>query len=476
MSMKKPFLNLVPLLSPIFCLSLLGAAGGDAATTVFSVPEDYATIQAAIDAAGIVDDTIIQIAPGDYYEQLLISNKKLTVTLSGQPGTILHAREDLEQTLRPRTKIRAVVGIAQSASVVLVGLTIDGNQRGGAYFDGGLQGVFCLGSDVWIEDCILRGFRGDSLETYSFARALALWNPESAGTSGIEVKIISNRFENNETSIAIAGDDEFNPSRLRTTFTVQGNTITGFGPAALAIDGVVVYTGAAGIFSENIITDHQYTGTGDPYSSGISASDGFAISRNPAQFVPLQPIRFERNIFRNNNDHLVLVNAPRSEVVNNIFDGTGLNGPRWGAIALSGGNIQVANNDFSDGPTGIFLFGNDRFFDAWPLLGVATDAILSGNWFSNVTERVRAPAPVTGLQEQGTVVAPFRSTFQSATRDAAGFHATIRNWHAPVVIESSADFQTWTPVHTNEMALPVLSFSDAAAPGLPRQFYRARTK
>jgi hypothetical protein len=61
---------------------------------------------------------------------------------------------------------------------------------------------------------------------------------------------MSNRFEDNEQSITLAGDDELNPTRLRTTFTVEANSITGFGAAPIPIDGVVVYTGAGGVFAE----------------------------------------------------------------------------------------------------------------------------------------------------------------------------------------------------------------------------------
>jgi hypothetical protein len=298
--------------------------------TDLRVPAHYPTIQAAVDAA-LPDDTV-RIAAGGYFEQTVIVGKT-NLTIIGEPCTVLHATTDMEQTLRPWAALPAVLGIVQS-HVQLVGLTIDGDHQGSAYSGGGLQGVFYLGSSGLVADCKIRGFRGASLDGHSSARALVVWNPESAGADGIEVNIVSNSFEDNEQSITLAGDDAFNPTRLRTTFTVEANTITGFGPAPIAVDGVVVYTGAGGLFRGNTITDHR-TGTGDPYATGINAFDSLGASRDPAQFIPLQAIRFEGNTFRNNNDHLVLLNAANSEIVNNVFEGSGAAKPRWGALAIS---------------------------------------------------------------------------------------------------------------------------------------------
>src|SRR5688572_30028792 len=117
--MKKTFLQLAVLLCSIFCSSVEAGWGGVPAGTVLSVPEEYPTIQGAIDAAPS-SSVIIQIAAGDYYEQLLISNK-VSLILAGEPGTVLHATANLTQTLVPWTLARPVVGIVRS-HVILVGL------------------------------------------------------------------------------------------------------------------------------------------------------------------------------------------------------------------------------------------------------------------------------------------------------------------------------------------------------------------
>src|SRR5687767_4704344 len=72
-----------------------GDGGGVIMPPEIHVPGSYSSIQQAIDAAD--SGTIIHIQPGDYYEQLIISNK--SITLSGEPGTILHATDSMSSTL-----------------------------------------------------------------------------------------------------------------------------------------------------------------------------------------------------------------------------------------------------------------------------------------------------------------------------------------------------------------------------------------
>jgi hypothetical protein len=73
----------------------------------------------------------------------------------------------------------------------------------------------------------------------------------------------------------------------------------------------------------------------------------------------------------------VLLNAPNSEIVNNVFEGSGAGKPRWGALAISGAGIRVENNNFSNISTGIHLFGNDHYFEGWPLVPIASNPILT---------------------------------------------------------------------------------------------------
>lgn len=455
----------------VLCAVAISPVDQTAAATLYTT--NYPTIQAAVDAAQS-GDTIV-IATGDYYEQIAINNKA-SFTLAGEPGAVLHATAGMGQNLQPWTRLPALVGIVQS-EVTLSGLTFDGDRQAGAYPDAGLQGVFYLASSGSVRDCTIRGFRGALLDALSNARALVAWNPKSAGTDKVQVNIISNNFEDNERSITLTGDDTSNPTLLRTAFTIEANTITGLGPAPMVVRGVLILTGAGGLVRGNTVTDHQCTRTGDSYASGIKAFDGWAVSRNPSVFVPLQAIRFEGNTFRNNSDHLVLINAPNSEIINNVFEGTGARQPRWGAVAISGSGIRIENNDFSDSPTGIHCFGEDHYWAGWPLTTIAGNSVLTGNWFSSIPNPLQIQPGVVGLQQQGTRLPPFHPEFVSITRtdtnQSQGLMLTVRSWHGtPIVLETSTHVSDWLAVATNAAPRPSSEFTRPIPDDTRQQFYR----
>ena len=426
------------------------------------VPSQYPSIQDAVDAASPGDT--VRIATGDYYEQLFIWDKR-DLAIVGEPGTVLHATSGLSQTLLPATATRAVVGLLRS-DVSLMGLTVDGDQIGDMFSSssGELQGVFFVGSSGRVQDCIIRNFRGSTLTDYSGARGLIIWNPVRAGgPAEINVQVISNTFEGNETCVAIAGDDDTNPTLLRTRFTIEGNSLTGFGGEALAIDGIGIYTGASGEVRGNTFENFNYTGSSTgtlvPFSSGVAAMDTFARRRNPPQAVQLHPIRFEANTFRNNDEHLVVLGVRQAEIVNNVFTGSGPVPRPWGALLVSGLNQIIANNNFADLPTGIFLFGSgDQILDNWPSVGVPRNTRLTGNWFSNVPQMIRFPSQqLTGIQIEGTNQPPFRPEFLPVSIQGDGLQINVRGWHGEsVVLESSSDLRQWIAISTNTASLPLL--------------------
>src|SRR5262249_52555099 len=155
----------------------------------------------------------------------------------------------------------------------------------------------------------------------------------------------------NFTSIAINGDavlpggPPFDPTVVRTIFTVSDNIITGNGPDASSVQrGVVILSGSTGEVRRNLITDHAYTGVGD-FSEGILAFDGEDFGVAP--LAPLQRVIYEGNVFRNNQFHLALLLGDRSAVINNSFEGTPPSSRPFG-IGISGKNAIIAGNRFKD--------------------------------------------------------------------------------------------------------------------------------
>jgi len=257
-----------------------------------------------------------------------------------------------------------------------------------------------------------------------------------------------------------------NPTLVRSSFTVEGNTIRGLGPAGAGAHGIVVRNGAQGVIRSNVITDYYHTRSSTSVVAvGILAGDG-----RPREYFPLLPVRYEGNTFSNNNLHMLIITANESQVINNIFHGSGPGHFSYG-LGLSGTNILAANNDFSEMPAGIFLYGAGVLFDSPH--GPATNPKLDANWFCGVAEPIHTEPGATGADVHGTALCengPFQPVFQSITKSAG---MTVRSWHGQsVVLEASSNLQHWAPIHTNLMA-PSFQYQDPNSAGFTHRFYRA---
>ncbi len=73
-------------------------------------------------------------------------------------------------------------------------------------------------------------------------------------------------------------------------------------------------------------------------------------------------------------------------------------------LGVSGENLIIARNRFSNLPQGIVLFGNDPDFG--PYLGITHSAQLATNRFCTVTNTVTVE-PLATDAEQGTLTCPF---------------------------------------------------------------------
>jgi hypothetical protein len=375
-------------------LALVLASAVSASAAVLHVPADYSTIQAAVDAAGNGDR--IQIAAGVYPGQVLISDKRLTLT--GSAGTVLRAAPGMGQPyLAFGTAREPLLGILRS-DVVVSGLAFEGGRLGDSQADGWFTGIFFLGSSGRLENCRITGFRGGTLGSDNQAIAVFIVNPVLLGTGLVNVRVARNTFADNLSSIILLGDIT-DPTLLRTTFAANDNVITGNGPDATGVQaGIWIGAGVGGEVKRNTITDHAYVGSTEPnpFAIGILADDSLDFGVGP--LAALQPIRFEENILRNNQLHLTLLRVDGSSVVNNSFEGTAP-GVRPTGLMVSGDNLLVAANRFSDMPLGVLLLGDDPDFGTY--LGLATNAKLLGNQFCHVTEPIVIEPLVTVTQEHG---------------------------------------------------------------------------
>jgi hypothetical protein len=127
------------------------------------------------------------------------------------------------------------------------------------------------------------------------------------------------------------------PTPLRTTFVVKDNTITGSGPDASEVQnddlgvqaGIEIRAGTGGEVIGNTISDFSFIGTYSyPYAHGVLAGDldNFDGVTPPASGYP---VRYEGNVFRNNQEHLSVLRGDGSSIVNNSFEGAGQGARSW---------------------------------------------------------------------------------------------------------------------------------------------------
>ncbi len=450
-----------------FASLFLGLAAINSASAAdLYVPTGYPDIQAAVDAAQSNDT--IHIAAGVYAGQVLISNKSLT--LLGSPGAVLRATDGMSQ---PYTALGFVwvplLGILRS-EVVVSGLTFEGERLADTQASR-FAGIFFIASGGCVEGCRLTGFRGRDLGS-GYGNALRVVNPVNAGANPVTVQILRSTFADNLISIALLGDglksndSTYEPTLLRTTFVVSDNTIIGNGPDATGAQyGVHIFPGAAGEVSRNTISDHAFIG-GDqyPFALGIAALDYFDLGNKA--LVPLKPIRFEGNQLRNNQWHMLVLRGDGSTILDNTFDGTAP-GLRPTGLGLSGENLPVARNRFSNMPNGIILLGNDPDFGT--SLGIAQNAQLNTNRFCNITDSITVE-PLATHAEQGTLACTSPPALAIAPAVLLSWPGDEDGW----TVESAAAVDgPWTPL----IATPFLErgrYSVAVPTDVEHRFFRLR--
>lgn len=382
---------------------LLLAIATSAHAATLRVPADYSSIQNAVDAAARSGDEIL-IAPGVYTQQTLITEKKLTLT--GSAGTVLQAWTSMNYL--PGGPDYNLVTIRTNADVVIRNIEFDGKRLAQSMPNRNalLEAVIFSGANGRVESCLFKGFRGvnrlaspTTPPRGGLGYGLVVFNPIPAGTGVIHVQVLNCNFSDNGVSMVFAGDfghADADPALLRTTFTAQGNTVVGIGPTSLDYQfGIAVLGGASGVIKNNRIIDHQNT-TGGYWSEGIAANEAY---------ISLQPLRIEGNTFLGNQKHLVLLLGDNSQIINNVFDGTGSVPPSDG-IWLTGANTLTAINLFTNLNSGVVLAADNSHLRGAEA-GAAVDPSLFANQFCNVNIPVTVDPDVVNAYEAGTVYCPW---------------------------------------------------------------------
>ncbi|MGB4205798.1 MAG: hypothetical protein WBJ84_09310 [Bacteroidales bacterium] len=279
----------------ILALLLIMAMGSVNAQSTLYVPGDYATIQAAINAATSGD--IIEVDAGNYAENVNI-NKSLTVR---GPNYLLKGNDG------GRGNEAVIVGNVKisKADVNLEGFTVQTGDNKRAI-------DISVGSGVLIQNNII-----DGLTTSTNA---AIWYGGATGITHIEGNLIQN-FTSQGWKIMFDGNDNseiyFINNELANMYSgiiFQGSMENSVGEVK---DNLIYTTGWPAIAlgaSSKLVSGNEFTGTGI-YITG---------SANPAHDRGNNNI-ITHNIFTGNGYYINVDNAPHTgnKVNYNAFLGTG---------------------------------------------------------------------------------------------------------------------------------------------------------
>ncbi|MDF1810333.1 MAG: right-handed parallel beta-helix repeat-containing protein [Phycisphaerales bacterium] len=306
---NRPQINIsrrIRTLAVVSAISVLTAASGAATLTVGPslIDFDYITITAAISAG--VDGDIIEIAPGLYPENLLISGKDLTLINAG-PGSVTVFGQGLN-------KCMLITG--STTDVVLEGITFTNGFSTTAGAGVSVEG----GSNATIIDCIIENntntFRGGGLYM-------------SGGGTVTNTIIRNNTSDENGGGVYLGGS----ASKIITNCTIEGNTgVEGGGLAYTMAGNMLDMSGCR--FDDNTATSRggaiAVLGTASTGIVDVEDCEFVANQANAGGAIWVSDndvFRALNSIFINNNavnDGGVTRNEQIFEAVNCTFSGNGV--------------------------------------------------------------------------------------------------------------------------------------------------------
>lgn len=242
---------------------------------IVSVPENYESIQAAIDAANN-GDTII-VAPGTYRENLNFKGKSITLKSSNPLDS-----EVVASTIIAGNNFGPVIVVnSGETGAVIQGFTITNGTYGFNAIDGGIRVV---GASVTISRNIITDNVGPGIHLENATNCVIEYNAISANSSGISIadssaEIVGNIVSNNSGAGFNISEGEH---------VIRGNTIThNIGDIGVA-GGINLHYGSHLIENNNISFNeshgvstyggsHRFIGNTISYNESVSYGGGFVI-------------------------------------------------------------------------------------------------------------------------------------------------------------------------------------------------------
>ena len=225
--------------------------------------DHYCYIQNAIDQA--VDDDVINVADGDYMEQLEI-NKPLTLTGAGSGATTtVQSPDTLTKYFGTNYPI---IYVHDTSGVTIQDVKVDGLGKGNANYR--FEGIAFWNAGGNVIDCVVTGVRETPLSGAQHGVGVYAYN-DTGGPYTVNVT---------DTDIDDYQKNAFALSGTGLTANVTGCTVTGSGPLGLGLpaqNGIQIGFGAGGTIDDCTVSDHLYTG-GSWASSAVLFYQGTSVA------------------------------------------------------------------------------------------------------------------------------------------------------------------------------------------------------
>ncbi len=406
---------------------------GDPHTTpwVWQVNDVYgSSIGEAI--AEAADGDTVNISPGTYEEQIVITQNGLEVLGSGSgsdpdSNTVVMAPDGMSWYFTTSADNYPIIGIDAASGVGIRRLRVDGAGRGNT--NSRFVGVGFWNGDGDVDRCAITNVKDTPFSGAQHGVSIYAYNDGSKGSYDIEVTHTTiDEFQ--KTAMALSGEG--------LTVTVDSCTVVGAGPTAVtAQNGVQIGYDATGSVTDCDISGIEYTGTGWSASgillyypaagmalagnqvSGCQGAlnayfaDGLAMNGN--QWVDNEFVfvwggdggAILGDQFTANEQALYIADATNLSLDENTFDDNefavivdGL------AAGVSGNENQIVSSTAcgvyvqpygSDEPTGLVFHSNNISGNAFGFSNTTSNMVdAEENWWGDPTGPTTSKGPVLG--------------------------------------------------------------------------------
>ncbi len=202
-----------------------------------NVPEDYASVQAAVDAAAPAD--VIVIAAGTYTEQVHIQTSDLALTGSGVGSTIIKSPASLPDYFATSYDHYPVVFIDGATGVTLSNLTVDGDRKGNSNYK--FEGISFWNADGAVTDVEVLRVTDDPFSGVQHGVGIYSYNDTGGPYAIVLTDVLVDDYQ--KTAVALLGSGlTVDMTRVvtigegATTVTAQNGIQTGYGSGGTLTD------------------------------------------------------------------------------------------------------------------------------------------------------------------------------------------------------------------------------------------------